>query len=322
MTGCSISPPMTGSRGGVRLEGVSNTDGIASTQHALPGHPLGVFAAINNDTTTAVIGWDAVFDAIGGDLAPEAVSITPSATGPIGGGSVDFAVVFSEPVTGFDDAADLIIAHAGMANTGVSIAGSGANYTVTVSGIGGVGSFTLAVSTASDVQDLTGNAHAASVASSRVLVGAGYHAWAEASGLVPGVNDGVTDDPDGDGCKNIREFATGDDPLNGAASGRERLGFEPIGGGDYFTCTFPARSGAIFSGAAALTATLDGIIYKLFGSPDLIGYDEGFVEVDPPLQSGLPALDGGWSYRTFRLSRSVAEMRAGFVRLSTGAAPP
>ncbi|MDA7881494.1 phytase, partial [Akkermansiaceae bacterium] len=43
--------------GTFRLTGVSNTDGIASTQRALPGYPLGVFAAIDDDTSTAIVGW-------------------------------------------------------------------------------------------------------------------------------------------------------------------------------------------------------------------------------------------------------------------------
>jgi hypothetical protein len=50
--------------GTLRLDGVSNTDGIASTQRALPGYPLGVFAAINDDTTTAVVGWHEILGSI------------------------------------------------------------------------------------------------------------------------------------------------------------------------------------------------------------------------------------------------------------------
>src|SRR6185503_7430876 len=104
--------------GALRLQGVSNTDGIASTQRALPGYPLGVFAAINNDTTTALIGWHAVFSAIGWDLAPEAVRITPATTGPSDADSIAFNVVFSETVTGFNDHADLVITHSGTSSTG------------------------------------------------------------------------------------------------------------------------------------------------------------------------------------------------------------
>jgi hypothetical protein len=51
--------------GALRLAGVANTDGIASTQRALPGWPLGVFAAIDDDTTAAVIGWHRILEATG-----------------------------------------------------------------------------------------------------------------------------------------------------------------------------------------------------------------------------------------------------------------
>lgn len=63
--------------GTVRINGVSNTDGIASTQRALPDYPMGLLVAVNNDKTTVGIGWHAVFDAIGWD-----VTSTPSMADP------------------------------------------------------------------------------------------------------------------------------------------------------------------------------------------------------------------------------------------------
>lgn len=51
--------------GSLQLIGVGNTDGIASLRTSLPGYPLGVFAAINDDTDAAVVGWDKVFAAMG-----------------------------------------------------------------------------------------------------------------------------------------------------------------------------------------------------------------------------------------------------------------
>ena len=308
--------------GALRLQGVSNTDGIASTQRALPGYPLGVFAAIDNDTTTAVIGWHSVFAAIGWDLSPEAVSITPATAGPVSSGSVAFSVVFSEPVTGFDDAADLVITHNGTSNTGASITGSGGSYTVTISGISGTGSLTLAVSTASDVQDLTANPHASSVTSAAVLIETPYQAWATARGLSAGINAAFADDPDGDGRSNLREFATDGDPLNGVDDGRFRVAFDSLAGADYFTCTFPVRNGAVFAGQTGVSAALDGIDYSLSGSRDLFTFDQSFVEVIPPFTASLPPLSAGWSYRTFRTTESVAEKPICFVSLRTTATPP
>lgn len=51
--------------GSFKIKGVSNTDGIASTQRPMPGFPMGVFAAVNDDTSTALVGWDRILSATG-----------------------------------------------------------------------------------------------------------------------------------------------------------------------------------------------------------------------------------------------------------------
>jgi myo-inositol-hexaphosphate 3-phosphohydrolase len=51
--------------GALELDGVAKTDGIASTQTALPGYPLGIFAAVDDDKSTAIVGWDKIFEATG-----------------------------------------------------------------------------------------------------------------------------------------------------------------------------------------------------------------------------------------------------------------
>jgi hypothetical protein len=51
--------------GALVLTGVANTDGVGSTQRPLPGWPRGLFAAIDDDSTTAVIGWHRILDATG-----------------------------------------------------------------------------------------------------------------------------------------------------------------------------------------------------------------------------------------------------------------
>ena len=48
----------------MRISGVSNTDGIASYPYPLPDYPLGIFAAIDNDQSTAIVGWDKIFEEI------------------------------------------------------------------------------------------------------------------------------------------------------------------------------------------------------------------------------------------------------------------
>lgn len=51
--------------GVLNIEGVANTDGIGSTQQPLPDYPLGLFAAVHDDTATAGVGWDKILAATG-----------------------------------------------------------------------------------------------------------------------------------------------------------------------------------------------------------------------------------------------------------------
>jgi len=101
---------------------------------------------------------------------PFVAGIAPSATGPTSATSISFSVTFSEDVQNFNDMSDIVVAHAGTANTGVTIVGGPQTYTVSVTGITGDGSFTVAVSTSSDVQDLAGNALLSSVTSAAVAI--------------------------------------------------------------------------------------------------------------------------------------------------------
>ena len=84
--------------------------------------------------------------------------------------------------------------------------------------------------------------------------------------------------------------------LNGASDGKFRVAFDSLDGANYFTCTFPARNGALFTGATALSATVDGIDYSLSGSRDLVNATQSFAEVTPPLAASLPPLRAGWTY--------------------------
>jgi len=71
--------------GVLRLEGVNNTDGVASTQRPLPDYPLGLLVAIDNDTKTAGIGWHEVLEATGLSCAtPPALDSFQPTSGPAG----------------------------------------------------------------------------------------------------------------------------------------------------------------------------------------------------------------------------------------------
>jgi len=101
---------------------------------------------------------------------PTAISIDPSTTGPTNASSVDFTVAFNKTVVNFDDVSDLVVTHTGTASSGATIFGGPESYTVSVEGISGDGSFTVAVDTASDVVDLEGNPLVSSVTSAAVVI--------------------------------------------------------------------------------------------------------------------------------------------------------
>ena len=305
--------------GVLRVNGVSNTDGIASTQVGLPAYPLGLFAAIDNDTSTVGLGWDVIFRAIDAAAGPRVLGITPAETGPTSADAIGFTVEFNEPVTNFSDASDLVITHFGTAHTNAVVSGTGATYTVTVTGLSGRGFFLVAASTNSGVTDLRTNAILSSVTSVPVLIDTPYGIWATAKGLVPGINDSFGDDPDEDGCLNIKEFAIDGHPLSSANDGKQRMRIESLNGTNYFTYTFPVRNGAAFVQDGELTATVDGIVYALAGSSDLINFGERIIEEPSPSAVGLPMPNPGWTYRTFRLDRPISNH--GFIRLLVTESP-
>lgn len=99
-----------------------------------------------------------------------ATSIIPATTGPTNATSVNFNVTFSDSVVNFNNVADLVTTHSGTSNVTAVISGGPQNYTVNVTGLSGTGSFTLAVSTASDVRTLTNVPLASSVTSAPVAI--------------------------------------------------------------------------------------------------------------------------------------------------------
>ncbi len=51
--------------GTFQLLGIANTDGIASNQVLTGTYPSGVFAALDNDASVGLVGWDVIFDSTG-----------------------------------------------------------------------------------------------------------------------------------------------------------------------------------------------------------------------------------------------------------------
>jgi hypothetical protein len=151
-----------------------------------------------------------------------------------------------------------------------------------------------------------------------------YWKWCEVHGLLPGVNDALGDDPNGDGMTNAMSFALGASPFQtGAASGRTRGMIHGAGEEDFLSLTIPVRTGATFSGAGPLVSNwIDGIHYELQGTEELSGpWELGILEDAGTGAAGLPALgdingDGfpDWEYRTFRLAQPVTGNPKGFMR--------
>jgi autotransporter-associated beta strand protein len=143
--------------------------------------------------------------------------------------------------------------------------------------------------------------------------------WAAAKGLTPGVNDAPTANPDGDTFNNLGEFAFDGDPLS-ATDPNKLVGMvATVGGQSVLTYTLPVRTGATFSGATEqVSLVIDGILYRVRGSTDLAAWDLVVTEVTGPdalaIQSGLPALSPGWTYRTFLAPGTTSTTPRAFLR--------
>jgi hypothetical protein len=59
----------------------------------------------------------------------------------------------------------------------------------------------------------------------------------------------------------------------------------------------------------------DGTVYQVQGGLDLSSFTAPLTEVSPAHSAGLPALDAGWSYRSFR--HTTPALQAGFFRIKT-----
>lgn len=128
----------------------------------------------------------------------------------------------------------------------------------------------------------------------------------------------ATGDPDGDGQSNFTEFALNGNPASGAASGKTRVAVGDISGDSALLYTLPVFNGATFAGSPAPSGTMGDLNYTIQGSNDLTLFDQAVTEVSPAVTEGLPVIDAGWTYRSFRLVGAVGGATprgpAGFLR--------
>lgn len=137
-----------------------------------------------------------------------------------------------------------------------------------------------------------------------------------------------TGDPEGDGQSNFEEFALNDNPASGATSGKMRASIGDVSGDQALLLTLPVRGVAplpAFSGDLSKTATSDQVTYTIQGSNGLVDFDQEVSEVSPARTDGMPAVDTGWSYRTFRLNGAIGggspRGPSGFLRARISEAP-
>lgn len=158
------------------------------------------------------------------------------------------------------------------------------------------------------------------------FIGRPFDAWIANHDFAAFANPDLTrsGDPDGDGQSNWAEFALDGDPRSSQASGKLRSRLEVGDGGRTLVLTFPVRGTPIFAGGIEKTGTSDGVIYTVEGSNGLTDFDQVVHEV-PASAAGMPLLNSGWNYRSFRLDGwvdgSAPRGPSGFLRVRTGTAP-
>jgi len=141
---------------------------------------------------------------------------------------------------------------------------------------------------------------------------------------IPAPDLSASGDPDRDGQSNLLEYAINDNPARASISGKMRSQIRMINGARCFELTLPVRDGAVFSGSPAKSAVAGQLAYTVEGSSELKVFDREVTELSP-LTEGLPALDEGWSYRSFKLNAAMGtatpQPLAGFLRTRINAVP-
>lgn len=158
----------------------------------------------------------------------------------------------------------------------------------------------------------------------------GYASWAAAKGLDDSNAahaSAKSADPDGDGNNNLYEFAFDGNPLSGVSDGKIVSKIATVGGNQVLTLTLPVRTGATFSSSSGdqLSALIQGIYYRVEGDVNLATFASTISEVTSgdasSIQSGLPTLSTGWTYRTFRAPGTTSTVSSAFLRAKVSETP-
>jgi autotransporter-associated beta strand protein len=158
----------------------------------------------------------------------------------------------------------------------------------------------------------------------KVVSATPFDAWIKTFGIANPADRTKSANPDGDSLNNLGEFATDGNPTSGLSSGKIVGKIAPVGGVNAMTLTLPVRNGTVLDpadpagGEFGLKQTADGLFYKIQASDGLGAWTLAVTEVNGPdataIQLGLPALNPGWTYRTFRSPGPVAGDPVEFMR--------
>lgn len=143
-----------------------------------------------------------------------------------------------------------------------------------------------------------------------------YEAWTRSKGLVGGVDNGFSATNAFTGNSNLRNFAFDGEPGATAPQAAKIAGRFLQSGTNFLSLTMPVRHGASFTAGSNYSASVDGLIYRVLGSTNLVDWNAAVQEVYSVGTEGLPALSisgaGGYQYRSFRLAD--ASLTKGFIR--------
>src|SRR5262249_45271383 len=88
------------------------------------------------------------------DAAPAVLSLAPTTANPATTSTVQFGLTFSEPVTGVTSGA-FTLAESGVSGGSIAVSGSGASYSLTVSGLVGSGTVGVNLTNLNGLTDAT-----------------------------------------------------------------------------------------------------------------------------------------------------------------------
>jgi hypothetical protein len=159
----------------------------------------------------------------------------------------------------------------------------------------------------------------------KVVAAGSIDTWINTFGIANPADRTRAANPDHDSLNNLGEFATDGNPVNGASTGKIVGKIAPVGGSPTLTLTLPLRNGTVpdpadpAGGELGLIQAADGLKYRIQATDALGGWPLTVTEVTgadaAAIRLGLPGLNSGWTYRTFRSPGPVAGGSGEFMRV-------